>query len=678
MDIPQTKRQELSEILNGFTVSDPYRWLENNDDPEVQTWVKSQNQYTESILKDDLAQTFSKELTKDFKVVNYFNPVPAAGKYFYQERQPDEDQAVLYVKTGLEGVPVKLFDPNGLKDGNTVTISGWNQSKTGKYVAYSISEGGNEMGTVYIKEVESNTELEEKITHCRHPQIRWLPDESGFFYTRNPRPGTVPKNEEHLHAKVYFHKLGDNPDTDPLIFGENRPKDDLIGLSSSIDGRYLAISVAKNWAENEVYLYDHQSKVLRPLITSIPAKFSLIFLKDKVLLKTNYQANNQRILWADFSDLDQPVDQWKEFIPEKEFALQSILVTEKQILLEYLVDVYSEVFIFDYEGKEIGRLPLPKYSSLADWSGRKNEEEFFYSVGSFTCSKIIYRYDPKTKTYPIYRTTDSPLKPEDYEVKQEWYESKDQTKVPMFIVHKKGLIKDGTNPTILYGYGGFGAIQTPGFNRNLTPWLRRGGIFAVANIRGGGEFGEHWHKSGIKELKQNSFDDFIAAAEYLTAEKYTDKNHLGIMGGSNGGLLVSAVAVQRPDLFAAVCSRVPLTDMVRFSKFGMALRWVHEYGDPDQKEDLERILSWSPYHNLKIGQDYPNFLFTTASNDSRVAPFHAYKMAAALQAMNKGQLSLVWTELEAGHGSGKPIAKIVEGQALILSFFAKYLKLKLD
>ena len=675
---PQTKKVNVTDSINGIKVSDPYRWLENSGDPEVKNWVENQNKYTDSVLKNNLFETFSTELVKNFKVVNFSNPIPVNGRYFYTERQPDEDQAVLYMKKGLDESPIELFNPNGKRNGNTVSIDYWSPFHTGKYVVYAISEGGDEMATLYIKDTDTNQELSEKIIHCRHPSVQWLPDDLAFFYTRNARPGSVPKSEEHLHTKIYFHTLGNNLDNDNLVFGAGRPKDDMIQISLSLDGRYLGIEVASTWTENDIYIYDTKTREIKPLIVGMKSKFSIKFLNDKILLDTNYKANNYRVLWARYENFYKPLDEWEEFIPEREFLLESLRITKSKILIEYLVNACSEVVIFNYEGKEVEKVPLPKYSSLAGTSGRREEEEFFYAINSFVFPKILYRYDPNTLEYREYRKTDNPINPDEYEVKQEWYLSKDKTKIPLFIFHKKGIELNGTNPTILYGYGGFNANQTPSFMRSWTSWIERGGIFAIANIRGGGEFGDKWHKDGIKENKQNSFDDFIAAAEYLISQKYTDSQHFGILGASNGGLLVSAVGVQRPELFKAVCSRVPLTDTVRFPKFGIAMRWIHEYGNPDIKEDLENILTWSPYHNVKEGIEYPNFFFTTGDKDSRVDPLHARKMTARLQEVNKeNKKVLLFTEMEAGHGSGKPIRKIVQNQALVLSFLAQELGLKL-
>ncbi len=676
MDNFQNKRRGIVDNLYGFKISDPFRWLEDSVSPETKEWVDEQNSRTEKKLKIGSFDIFSRELADNFKVVNFSEPVPVKGKYFYTERQPDEDQPVLYIKDGLDGVPVKLFDPNGKREGNTVTIDYWNESHTGKYVSYGISEGGNEMATLYVKDTDTGEELPDRIVHCRYSSVRWLPDDSAFFYTRNPRPGTVSKDEEHLHTKVYLHRIGDNPDDDEFIFGGGRPKDDMIGIGLSPDGKLLAIHVSNNWTENEVYIYDRDTRTIKPIVTGIPSKFSVFFLPDRVLMMTNHEADNYRVLWTGYDELYRPVDEWDEFIPEKEFLLEFLKVVKGKVLAGYLINASSKVFVFDYEGNEIGKIPLPNHSSLAGISGRREEEEFFYGISSFLFPKISYRYDPKSSEYSEYRRTDNPINPDSYEVVQKWCSSKDGTNVPVFIVTKKGITLDGSNPTILYGYGGFGVNETPSFLKNWLSWLERGGVFAVANIRGGGEFGSEWHKDGIKENKQKSFDDFISVAECLVSEEYTNNKHLGILGGSNGGLLVSAVGIQRPNLFKAVCSRVPLTDMVRFHKFGIAGRWTHEFGNPDIKSDLKSIFTWSPYHNVKKGVGYPKFLFTTAESDTRVEPFHAWKMAARLQEVGNKE-SFVFTEKDAGHGAGKPVAKLVEVQAMILSFFATELNLEI-
>ncbi len=676
MKPPKTKKEDIVDEVNGIKITDSYRWLEDGDNTEVKEWINAQNQYTDFFLRNKNQEEFSKELIKNFRVVNFSNPVPVGGRYFYTERQPEEDQMVLYAKDGLNGTPIKLVDPNGKKKGNTISIDYWFPGWSGKYVAYGLSERGDEMATLYVMDVDKKENLADKIVRCRYSSIQWLPDDSGFFYTRNPRPGTVPKNEEHLYPKVYFHKLGDNPDNDKLIFGRNRPRDDMINLSLSMDGKYLAIHVSRTWTENEIYIYDKDKEKVTPLIVGISSKFLLQFLNKKAILFTNYKANNYRILSIELDDLFKNIDEWQEFFPERENLLKSVALTADQILLEYLVNVCSEIIILNHLGKETGKVPLPRYSSLAGISTRRTEKEFFYGLESFTFPKVVYRFDPKNHQYERYKITDNPINPEDYTIKQEWYSSKDGTKIPIFIFHKNEIVCNGKNPTILYGYGGFSKNETPRFMRDWVPWIERGGVFAIANIRGGGEFGEKWHKSGIRKNKQNSFDDFINAAKYLISQNYTDTQHFGIFGGSNGGLLVLAVAVQSPDLFKAVCSRVPLTDMVRFPKFGIAARWIHEYGNPENKDDLKKILKWSPYHNIRAGVEYPNILFATADKDTRVDPLHARKMTALLQSTNKKNKVLLFTETNAGHGAGKPISKMVKLQSMILNFFAQELGLK--
>ncbi len=483
--------------------------------------------------------------------------------------------------------------------------------------------------------------------------------------------------EVHLYNKVYFHKLGDDPDKDELIFGEERPKDDMLDLSLSANDRYLAIYATQSWTENEIYIYNRETKETKLIITGILSQFDLHFLNNKAIVITNYKANNYRVLSSPLDELEKPIDQWDEFIPESEYLLEFVNMSSDKIFAGYMVNASSQVKVFDHDGKELESLPIPPYSSIMGISSRLGEEEFFFGVSSFTFPRVMYHYDSDAVAYEVIRKTNNPLNPEEYDVKQEWFTSKDGTKIPMFIFHRKDVdLLEASHPTILYGYGGFASGITPYFMKNWVPWVERGGIFAIANIRGGNEFGDNWHKSGIKENKQNTFDDFIAASEYLILKKYTTSEQLGILGGSNGGLLVSAVAVQRPELFNAVASLVPLTDMVRFPRFGMAMRWVHEYGDPKIKADLERILKWSPYHNVKERRSYPNFLFTTAEKDTRVDPLHSRKMAAVLQSVQNKNDVLLFTETEAGHGPGKPIKKIVESQALIINFFAQKLGLK--
>ncbi len=677
MNFPKAKRKNIVKKIHGYEVNDPYRWLENPDNKETKKWINQQNRYLKFNLKDDVFKIFQKELAKNFKATTFSNPYPIKGRYFYSEKKPNKNQSAAYFKDGLHGKPVKLIDPNGMNKGDTISLDYWFPSRTGKYVVYGLSRGGSEAATLYIKNINNRKNLPEKIINCRYSSVAWLPDDSGFFYTRNPRPNTVPKNEESLYSRVYFHKLKNNPNRDELIFGKNRPKDDMLGITLSIDGRYLSINVSQNWVENNIYILDIKEKRLFLLSKEVGAKFYLWFARDKAFVLTNYKADNFRILSAPIKNLFTSIKNWKELIPEKKYAIEGFRVSKNKIIIEYLKNASALLFIFNHSGKNKEKISIPPYSSIVGISTNREEKEFFYGISSFTFPKIIYRYNPDSNKHTEYRKIKNPINPGDYKVSQKWCKSKDGTKIPMFIISRRNVVKNGKNPTILYGYGGFSISETPVFDKGIIPWIERGGIYVGANIRGGGEFGEKWHKDGIKENKQNSFDDFIAAAQYLISQKYTNKEHIGIMGGSNGGLLVSAVAIQRPDLFGAVCSMVPLTDMVRFPKFGMAMRWISEYGNPKIEKELKNILKWSPYHNVKSEVEYPNFLFTTAEKDNRVNPLHARKIAAMLQSVNKENNVFIFTEKEAGHGRGRPIYKIVELQSFIITFFVKYLGLKI-
>ena len=677
MNQPQTRKDSTVDVLHGIAIPDPYRWLEQGESAEVVEWTREQNAYVDASLRGEAQEMFAGELTKHFRVVYFTNPILLAGRYFYTERQPNEDQSAIYYKQGLDGEPIVLINPNGQREGNTISVDYWLPSWNGKYLVYGVSQGGDEMASIHIRDVDKNEDLPETISQCRHAALCWTPDNKGFFYTRNRPPVGVSAGEEHLYAKLFFHALGEDPAKDICVFGEGRPKDDMMELSMSRDGRFLAIHVTQGWTENEVYIYDTQDKSLRPLIAGIAAKFSLEFLENEVLVHTNYKADRYRVLVVSLAALFTSVDTWREFVPEREHLLEQVRITKDRVLLSYLVNACYDLATYDHHGNRVTEVSIPPLTSLSDISATPTEAEFFYGVESFVFPCIDYRFDPVTRTALEYRVTSNPIRPRDYVVKQEWFTSKDGTRVPMFVFHKSSILPGAVHPTVLYAYGGFASNLTPSFMRAWVPWLERGGVFAVANIRGGAEFGEQWHLNGILEKKQNGFDDYIAAAEYLIAQKYTDAAHLGILGGSNGGLLVSAVAVQRPELYGAVCSRVPLTDMVRFPQFGMAMRWVHEYGDPKIKDQLETILTWSPYHNVQINKTYPPILFTTGTKDTRVDPLHARKMAALFQSVVTNNSALIFTEQEAGHGPGKPIVKQVELQSLILSFFSQHLGLSL-
>lgn len=676
-EYPSSQVKAVSDTVHNQTLIDNYRWLEDSDSPQVLAWSKAQNRFTAKTLKEHgNVEGFKQELTALSDYDGFGLPVRRHDYYYWSERKAGTNQPAVYRKKGFTGKPELLLDPNGRREDDAVTITLWNISPEGTYFVYCLSEGGTEMGAMYLRDLRSGEELEiDTIPYCRHPGICWLGDETGFFYTRNPEPGTVPKGEEQYHQRVYGHEVGRNYQQDPIIFGESRHKEDSFGLGISDDRTVLIISAGRDWLKNEIWTHDIDKKSTRVIIKDLPARFGLKIVRGKAYMWTNYQAEFGCALISDAANMPTNIDDWKLFIPERNYAFRGTAFTKDFIVAIYLKDAHSIVELLDEQGNKLQDLELPEYATFESLSCRPDQSDFFYGFATFLTPLETYRYDPDKKRSVPYRSVEVPIDPANYTVNQEWYQSKDGTEVPMFIVRGKGVKKDGKNPTLLYGYGGYNISETPAFIRGMLPFLNRGGVYVIANIRGGGEYGHAWHIGGILENKQNSFDDFIAAAEYLIAAKYTNQNKLAIMGGSNGGLLVGACLTQRPELFKAVVCRVPLLDMVRFPKFLIASRWTSEYGDPAVKADFDRIIKWSPYHNVRPDVEYPATLFATADHDTRVEPLHARKMTALLQATNKQNPILVRTEIEAGHGAGTPLKKSIDAQADILAFLAWQLDL---
>jgi prolyl oligopeptidase len=681
MKYPDTPKVKLIETIHGQKVTDNYRWLEDGSQDKVKKWVAAQNKLTDQSIPKSLQAKLHKELKQSFKFPDITAPYPSNGRYFWWERQPQEEQGVLYVREGLKGRKRELINQNKLTKaaGSVVTLDYWHPSPCGKYIAYGISKDGDELSALKVLEVETGKDTETVAENASYASVAWVSDGSGFYYTRHPVPGSVPEGEERYHQKAYYHELGTNSESDEEIFGEGRPKEDALGLSLSADGRFLVILACQDWERNDLYLYDTESKRTKDLIVGYDASFSISFHENQAFLSTNYKAPRKRILRAKAGDLSaktKPED-WDELIPECEHKLEYFLMTKDQLIVVYLINAASQAVCFNLAGQEVGKLPLPEHATILDIEAWRGEAEFFYQYASFTSPGVINHYDPATDKITEFNRKGTTLNEADYQVRQEWFVSKDGTKVPMFVVHRKDIKLNGKNPTILSGYGGFNFSVTPFFLRAFEPWLKRGGVFASANIRGGGEFGKEWHMSGIKKNKQKSYDDFIAAAEHLIDRKYTSNTCLGIQGGSNGGLLVSVVAVQRPELFKAVEALVPLTDMVRFPNLLIAGRWTSEFGDPSKAEDLRNILKYSPYHNVREGREYPAFLFTTANNDTRVDPMHARKMAALLQSVNRKNPVLLYTDDSTGHVGSLTMSKFYQDYARLLAFFSEQLDLKI-
>lgn len=671
---PVAEKKPTEEILHGVKIIDDYRWLENASSPETQKWVGEEMAYTRSVL-DRLPgrDGINKRLTELLQIGS-INPPQMEGKYyFYTRREGMQNQPVLYVREGVNGQDRVLVDANQLAADGTIALDWWEPSENGRMVAYGTSPSGSEMSTLHVIDTRTGNLLPDTIERTRACSLAWLHDNSGFYYTRYPKKGDVPAGQEMYNRHVFLHLLGTDPATDPLIFGEGRDAEDWPSVNLSNDGRWLVISVEQGWTKSELYLMDTQSD--RPPTRVTTGKnflYSGTVYKDKLYITTNEDAPRYRVFVVDAGTFDR--DAWKEVIPQSEAVLQGIAIWGGKLFAQYEHNATSQLRLFDLEGKKLSDISLPAIGSVFGSSGKWNRDEFFYGFQSFTFAPSIYRYDLKTGATSLWAKVDAPsIDSAAYEVNQEWFQSKDGTRVPMFVVHKNGLAKDGHNPTLLTGYGGFNVSLSPVFSRTAYLWMEHGGVYAVANLRGGAEFGEDWHRAGMLDKKQNAFDDMIAAAEHLISAGYTDKNHLAIQGGSNGGLLMGAMITQRPDLFRAVICQVPLLDMIHYQNFQIAKLWIPEYGSSEDPQQFKWLYAYSPYHHVKVGTEYPAILFMTADTDTRVDPMHAKKMAAEMQAEAKNGESrtrpiLLRIESKAGHGAGKPVAKQIEEYTDIYSF----------
>jgi prolyl oligopeptidase len=671
---PKAKVAPVEDTVQGHKIVDPYRYLEKSDDPDTKQYVEQEMGYTRSLLdplpgRDHINARLSQLLT----IGTIGTPQMGGKYYFYTRREGSQNQPVLYVRESLNGTDRVLVDANQLAADGTVALDWWFPAEDGKYVAYGTSASGSEESTLRIVESATGKVLPDTIERTRFASVAWTKDSSGFYYTRHPKKGDVPAGEEVYHVKVFYHALGSDPAKDPLIFGEGRNPQDIPGVGLSEDGRWLLITVFEGWTKTEMYLQDLQSNT--PPVEMTTGKnflYSADFFQGKLYITTNEDAPRYRVFVADAADPKRA--NWKELIPETDAVLQGASVTGGKLFAQYEHNATSELKLFDLEGKKLADVTLPAIGDVVAIGGKWDRNEVFFGFQSFTVPPSIYRYDLTDRKSALWAKVDAPsIDPAAYDVEQVWYKSKDGTKVPMFIVSKKGIEKNGKNPTLLTGYGGFNISLKPNFNRSMYLWMEHGGIFAVANLRGGAEFGEDWHRAGMLGNKQNVFDDFIAAGEYLIAQKYTDRDHLAIEGGSNGGLLMGAMITQRPDLFRAVVCAVPLLDMLRYQNFQIAKLWVPEYGSADDPKQFSWLYAYSPYHHVKPGVEYPSILFMTADTDTRVDPMHAKKMAALMQAEAKNGASkerpiLLRIETKAGHGQGKPVTKQIEENTDMFSF----------
>lgn len=677
-----TRREAIVDRVFGFDVPDPYRWLENGEDPEVSAWIDAQNALLErtlarvperSALRARLAELLeigsislpSVRRTRDGTV-----------RLFFTRREGKQDQPVLYVRDGARGPDRVLFDPNVLASDGTLSLDWYDASEDGARIAYGTSQGGTEDSVLRIRDVATGKDLPDVIDRARHASIAWLPDGTGFFYSRYPEPGSVPAGQERYHRRIYEHRLGRDPKLDPLVFGGDLAPTDFPNCQVSPDGRWLVVSVSRGWDETELHLADlhRDRREFRRVTPPGKNRYFALPRRDALYVLTNEGAPRYRIFRVDPERPER--ERWQPIVPEHATdVIDGFDLVGDDLLILYQSGGVSRLERFDTAGKSRGAIPLPTLGTCDGVSGLPDGDEVYYHFESFAVPPTIRRLNLKTSVSETWEAVRAAIPTDEYVVEEHRARSRDGTSVPYRVVrHRSVDVASGENLTLLYGYGGFNDRMQPRFSRSNYAWLERGGVYVQAVLRGGGEFGEEWHRQGQLDKKQNTFDDFIAVAEDLIARRVTDPKHLAIHGRSNGGLLVAAALTQRPELFGAAVAGVPLTDMVRYPRFLIAKLWVPEYGSPDDPEMLPVLLGYSPYHRVQPGVHYPAVLVTTAESDTRVDPLHARKFVAALQhATASTRPILLRTERKAGHGAGTPVSKLVLELADMYTFLVSEL-----
>jgi prolyl oligopeptidase len=679
---PATHKVDQVDEYHGVSIADPYRWLEDDvrESADVSAWVDSQNEVTFAHLAGLPGREAIRErLTELWDYEKYGTPFKEGGRYYYYKNDGLQNQYVLYVMASVDAEPEVLMDPNTWSEDGTVALAGTAFSKDGRYVAYGIQESGSDWRTWRVMEIEGRKVLEDSLEWIKFSNVAWAGDSSGFFYGRYDAPEEGAEFQSlNLNMKVFFHRVGTPQSEDVLVYKRADHPEWGFGVDVSDDGRYLVISTWKGTDSRNRVSYRDLSEPYAgviDLIDDFDEEYSFVGNDGTAFyFQTGLDAPRRRVIAIDIAD---PAPEgWREVIAQNEDTLVGVGMVGDKFFARYLQDAKTAVRSFDLDGKWLSDIELPGLGSARGFSGSRDDAETFYSFSSFTSPPSIYRYDLETGASTLLRRSSVDFEPDDYTVRQVFYNSKDGTRVPMFIAHKKGLELDGGGATLLYGYGGFDIPITPSFSISRLAWMEMGGVFALANLRGGGEYGEAWHEAGTKLQKQNVFDDFIAAGEWLIANGYTQPSKLGIQGGSNGGLLVGAAMTQRPELFGAVLPAVGVMDMLRFHQFTAGRFWVDDYGSADDPEEFEALRAYSPYHNLVDGTQYPPTLITTADHDDRVVPGHSFKFAARLQEAQAGDAPvLIRIETKAGHGSGKPTAKIIEEVTDRWAFLAQHLGL---
>jgi prolyl oligopeptidase len=665
---PVTKKVDQVDDYFGTPVEDPYRWLEDDNSEETAEWVKQQNEVTFNYLsKIPYREKVKERLSELWNFPKYGTPFKKGNYYFMFKNDGIQNQSVLYISNNLNEEPRVLIDPNKFSIDGTSALSNFDVSHNGKYAAFSISKAGSDWKEFYVMELPSGKILSDTLKWIKFSGAAWLGD--GFFYTRYDEPTKETafsgKNE---FAKVYYHRVGTSQNEDFLIYSDDKNPLNSFYVGTTEDENFVYMSETVSTSGNALYVKKSNEKNFIKIADGFEYDYDVIDnINDTLLVLTNDNAPKGRLIAIDTKNPQRK--NWKDIIPQKEDVLEGVSICNNLLVARYMKDVKSRLEVYDLKGNFVHEIKLPGVGIVSSFSSKRSESEAFFSFSTFTSPTSIYKYDILKNEVSLYKKPEIKFNSDEYETKQIFYTSKDGTKVPMFITHKKGIKLDGNNPTLLYGYGGFNVSIYPSFSVPKAVFMEQGGIYAVANIRGGGEYGKEWHKAGTQLQKQNVFDDFIAAAEYLINEKYTSPEKLAIEGRSNGGLLIGAVMTQRPDLFKVALPAVGVLDMLRYHKFTIGYAWATDYGTSDEEVHFKNLIKYSPLHNIKEGVSYPATLITTGDHDDRVVPAHSFKFAATLQEKHKGKNPvLIRIDVNAGHGAGKPTAKQIEESADVLSF----------
>ncbi|MCX6233472.1 MAG: prolyl oligopeptidase family serine peptidase [Bacteroidetes bacterium] len=663
IDYPLTKADTITNTYFGVTVPDPYRWLENDTTKETAQWVEEENKVTFAYLdKIPFRDKLRERITSLWNYPKYGVPFRKGSHYFFSKNDGLQNQSIYYIQDSLGGEPSILLDPNKFSQDGTIALAGLAISKDGKYLAYATAEAGSDWNKIYVMDIDTKEKLADELLWVKFSGMAWKDD--GFYYSRYTEPkGESELSSKNENQKVYYHKLGTPQSTDVLIYENKENPMRMYGAATTEDERFLLLYESESTQGNALYYKDLGKKdgEFIQLAPGFEFEYGVVDnMGDELIIRTNDSAPRYKLMLVDLKN--PAINDWKAIIPEKTEVLDGVTLAGGKVIAQYMKDAQSKAYIYDTKGTQEGELTLPGLGTLAGFSGRIEDDIAFYLYTSFTFPATVYKYNVPQNRSEIYYKSDIDFNPDDYVTKQIFYQSKDGTNVPMFIVHKKDLKLDGKNPVFLYGYGGFNISMTPYFSISRLIFLENGGVYAMPNIRGGGEYGEEWHKAGTKLQKQNVFDDFIAAAEYLIKEKYSNPSKIAISGGSNGGLLVGACMIQRPDLFKVALPAVGVMDMLRYHKFTIGWAWASDYGtSEDDTAMFNYLYGYSPLHTIKEGVNYPATLITTADHDDRVVPAHSFKFAAALQAKNKGDNPvLIRIETRAGHGAGTPTAKLID------------------